>query len=285
MSKTARQDSVWNYTVEPIKLLTPEGDDSGFIGNRRIDTKEVLGVVSEKYNILQNNSLFSRADEVFNEMGLSTKKVQYIVTKGGAQARAIYTFENIGVKIAEKDDLILRLSVANSFDGSIGAMFEVGFLRLVCTNGLLAPAGRGTTINKKHTITAEASFTENKVRSAIDAFRNGADLFRPFISNHISTRQGANILGNLAQRKVISSKMAEGINQIWGSPTYSTDSGRNYWSLYNAATEFITHQVAPYRYELAQRATQGVVNALNKAARGQDIEIVQSVPDEEYALN
>jgi hypothetical protein len=171
MSKNANQSTVWNYDVERIELLTPEGNPSGFFGNRRVDTQQVVGVVSENYNILQNRELFSHADEVFGKMGLGDGRAKYITTRGGAQARAIYTFDKVGVKVREKDDLILQLTVANSFDGSLGASFSIGFMRLVCTNGLLAPAGRGTNINKKHTLAVAESFTENKVKSAIEGCR------------------------------------------------------------------------------------------------------------------
>ena len=284
MSKQANQSTVWNYDVERIELQTPEGQPSGFFGNRRIDTKTVIGVVSENYRILQNRDLFAQADETFHKMGLESSKVRYISTRGGAQARAIYTFEKIGVKIREKDDLVLTLTVANSFDGSLGASFNIGFLRVVCTNGLMAPAGRGTNINKKHTLDVAESFTENKVKHAIESFHRGAELFKPLFNSRVSQANGNNILGNLAQRKVISHRTAKGIHEIWESPSYQQDSDRTLWGLYNAATEHLTHGVAPKRFELAQRYTQGIVNLLSNAAVGKDEELIHALPSEDYSV-
>ena len=284
MSKPANQSTVWNYDVERIELRTPEGNPSGFFGNRRIDTNEVVGVVSENYRILQNRDLFAHADDVFSKMSLTTNKVKYVTTRSGAQARAVYTFDTIGVKVREKDDLILQLTVANSFDGSLGASFNIGFLRLVCTNGLMAPAGRGTNINKKHTLAVAESFTENKVKNAIESFRKGAEMFKPFFATRLTQSQGNNILGNLAQRKVISHKSAKSIHAIWDSPTYRQDSERTLWGLYNASTEHLTHEVAPYRYELAQRFTQNIVNSLNKVAYGNDADLIELSPSEDFSV-
>jgi len=284
MSKPASQSTVWNYDVERIELRTPEGNPSGFFGNRRIDTNEVVGVVSENYRILQNRDLFAHADDVFSKMSLTTNKVKYVTTRSGAQARAVYTFDTIGVKVREKDDLILQLTVANSFDGSLGASFNIGFLRLVCTNGLMAPAGRGTNINKKHTLAVAESFTENKVKNAIESFRKGAEMFKPFFATRLTQNQGNNILGNLAQRKVISHKSAKSIHAIWESPTYQQDSERTLWGLYNASTEHLTHEVAPYRYELAQRFTQNIVNSLNKVAYGNDADLIELSPSEDFSV-
>jgi hypothetical protein len=286
MSKTARQDTVWNYDVERIELLTPEGQQSGYFGNRRIDTKEVLGVVSENYQILQNRDLFAQADEVFTKMGLMEQgaKAKHIVTRGGSQARAIYTFDKIGVKVRERDDLVLTLTVANSFDGTLGASFNIGFLRVVCTNGLMAPAGKGTNINKKHTLAVAESFTENKVKHAIEAFHKGAELFKPMINYRLGQQDGRNILGNLAARKVISTKTAKQINEVWESPSYKQDYDRNIWGLYNASTEYLTHEVAPKRFELAQRFTHGIVNSLSRVAAGRDDALIFDEVPEEYAV-
>lgn len=284
MSKQANQSTVWNYDVERIELRTPEGNPSGFFGNRRTDTQQVVGVVSENYRILQNRDLFAQADETFGKMNLRSSKVNYITTRSGAQARAIYTFDTIGVKVRERDDLILQMTVANSFDGSLGASFNIGFLRVVCTNGLLAPAGRGTNINKKHTLAVAESFTENKVRNAIESFKKGAEMFKPFFTHRISQGAGNNILGNLAQRKVLSHKTAKQIHAIWESPTYSQDSERTLWGLYNAATEHLTHEVAPTRFELAQRFTQNIVNSLGRVASGKDAELVEVTPHEDYSV-
>jgi hypothetical protein len=284
MSKHANQSTNWNYDVERITLHTPEGNPSGFFGNRRIDTAEVIGVVSENYRILQNRDLFNHADDVFAKMNLGNGNAKYVTTRGGAQARAIYTFDKIGVKIRERDDLVLQLTVANSFDGSLGASFNIGFMRVVCTNGLMAPAGRGTNINKKHTLAIAESFTENKVKNAIDSFHRGAELFKPFINTRISQGAGNNVLGNLAQRKAISHKTAKGIHEIWESPTYSQDNERTLWGFYNAATEYLTHQVAPTRFELAQRFTQSIVNSLNRVAQGKDNELTDGIPAEEFSV-
>lgn len=284
MSKNAKQSTHWNYDVERIELRTPEGEPSGFFGNRRVDTNQVVGVVSENYKILQNRTLFAHADDVFSRMGLGDGKARYITTRGGAQARAVYTFEKIGVKVREKDDLILQLTVANSFDGSLGASFNIGFLRLVCTNGLIAPVGKGTNINKKHTLAVAESFTENKVKNAIEAFKSGAELFKPFFTHRISQGQGNNILGNLAERKVLSHRTAKSIHEVWESPTYAQDSERTLWGLYNAATEHLTHQVAPNRFELAQRYTQNIVNSLNRVANNKDEDLKVLIPSEEFSV-
>jgi hypothetical protein len=282
--RTERQSSAWDYQVESIPLLTPEGNPSGFFGNRRTDTGKVLGAVSERYGILQNRDVFQQAEEVFSKMGIKTGQNKHIVTRDGSQARAIYTIEDQGVTIRSKDDLLLRLTIGNSFDGSLGAYFEVGYVRLVCTNGLLAPMGRGISFAKKHTSSIGLTINEATVKSAIASFQQGATVFKQFADRNVTQREGLNALGNMAQKKVISLRMAEQIAQVWNSPTYSRDNDRNVWSLYNSATEHLTHEVAPKRFELAQRSTQGIANALGRFVQKNDTSLI-AYPSSDYILN
>jgi hypothetical protein len=56
------------------------------------------------------------------------------------------------------------------------------------------------------------------------------------------------------------------VKLIWNDPSHREDKSRNLWSLYNAVTQFTSHQVEPTSYELAQRINRGTLVALNKAS-------------------
>ena len=51
-----------DYSVETVSLLTPEGEHSGWMANRRTDTKAVLGVCTERYTLVQNSSLIETVE-------------------------------------------------------------------------------------------------------------------------------------------------------------------------------------------------------------------------------
>jgi hypothetical protein len=65
-----------DYSVETVSLLTPEGEHSGWMANRRTDTKAVLGVCTERYTLVQNSSLIETVETAFadNKLGEFTRK-------------------------------------------------------------------------------------------------------------------------------------------------------------------------------------------------------------------
>jgi dihydroneopterin aldolase len=56
--------------------------------------------------------------------------------------------------------------------------------------------------------------------------------------------------------------MANKVREIWENPKHREDSDRNVWNLYNAVTQHLTHEVAPKRFELAERVGDAVVAQL-----------------------
>ena len=71
---------------------------------------------------------------------------------------------------------------------------------------------------------------------------------------------------NLTKAKVIADRNVDKVKIIWNDPSYREDKNRNLWALYNAVTQFTSHQVEPTSYELAQRINRGTLVALNKAS-------------------
>jgi hypothetical protein len=257
-----KQSSQWNYAVEKIALHTPEGNSSGFFATRRTDTQECLGAISNRYGIVQNSELFGQAEDIFNGLNLGERKTKFVVTHNGSRAHAIYDFRNLGIVVGGKDNLILRLKVQNSFDGSLGASFSVGLFRLICSNGMAAPFGNTVNISKKHTQGISTGFFQAAVERSVERFTEVVPVFNRMANTSITQGQGVNALVNMAKAKTISDRMAEQIAGVWNAPRYTEDSDRTVYNLYNAATQHLTHEVSTKRFDLAERATAGILKTL-----------------------
>ena len=258
-----RQTSKFDYQVEQVPMHLPNGNPTRYFANVRTDSQEVLGIVTDRYEILQNSYLFETAESVFKTSGFGNFERRTICTNGGARVRAIYNFPNTGIKLSNGNDMTLRLTVQNSFDGSLRASFQVGLLRLICTNGMLAPyATLGMT--KKHTSTLDPEVIGESFKRSINAFNKSTDLFNDMINTRIDQRKGIQILESLEKSKIMSERMRKGIESIWVSPTHREDSDRNLFNLYNATTQYLTHSVESKRFELADRVNTGVINAFTK---------------------
>ena len=256
------QSNNWNYEVERIALHTPEGNASGFYATRRTDTGACLGTVSNKYGIVQNRELFGQGEDIFDRLDLGERTTKFVITHDGSRAHAIYDFRNLGIVVGGKDNLILRLKVQNSFDGTLGASFSVGLFRLVCSNGMAAPFGSAVNISKKHTQGISTDFFQSAVERAVKGFTDVVPVFNRMANTAITQKQGTNALFNMAKRKTISERMAEKIVSVWNAPRYKEDSDRTVYNLYNAATQHLTHEVSNRRFDLAERATSGILRTL-----------------------
>jgi len=268
-----RVSSKFDYEVEQVPLFAPNGEQTRFFGTRRKDTGEVFATVTDRYEILQNATLFSTAEKLFGDKGMGFKR-RTVVTHGGARARAIYDFPAIGGKIG-KDDIHSRLTAQNSFDGSLRASFAVGLFRLICSNGAAVPVN-ALNLTRKHTSSLETEFVGQSLDAAIISFHNALPAFRRMAEIKVGQKEGSRILLNLADRKVLSERMAEKVVGIWESPSYHEDRERNLWNLYNATTQHLTHDVAGRsekpRFELAERVGTAVMNNFIRAANTGNVE-------------
>ena len=269
MPQVAKQSSKFDYKVEatPSFMQLPNGDfvRDGFIVNRRVDNMAVLGKASDRYGIIQNEDLIGAAEDAFAAKGMTDYKRTTVVVGEGEKMYSVYDFRNHVKKLRKGDEIGMRLTVQNSFDGSLRGSFSLGMLRLLCLNGATA-LEREVSMTKKHSSGVNVKFITDALDKAIKAWSNATALFDRLADVRISQEQGLAILANLEELSVLSGKLREGATGIWAAPTYREDAERNMFNLYNAVTQHLTHEVSATRFELANRASANVLQTLAKAA-------------------
>jgi hypothetical protein len=285
MARPSNQSDHWDYTVESVKLLTPEGRESGWLGNQRTDTGEVIGISTEHYGIVNNRDVIAKADEAIEARGLVPKTKEIVVSDNGAKMRALYDFsDTIKSKVPEVgDEMGFRLVINNSFDRSLRLSFALGLVRLVCTNGMTT-LEKEFDLTKKHSksINIDDLLTADKLSTALDSFDSSLDVYARLARTEVTQEQGLNVLQNLTKANVISEKLREPIARIWNDPTHAEDSDRNLYNLNNAVTQHLTTDVAADRFEYANRITGQVLNRFEKASKNSKrlAALVKAIPVE-----
>ena len=280
MARACLQSEEYDYKVEMVDAMTPEGNKSGMKLTRRTDNGTILGFTSDQYGLVDNAPLVDKAEAAFESAGLEYTKRRFLVTNGlkkdslGARFRAIYDFGNENMEIPTRredrqvgDVMGMRLILQNSFDRSLRLSFALGLVRLVCTNGMQTME-RELDLTRKHSqkIDVDSLITHDNVTQALELFKGAGDEFARMSQKSIEHDQGLNILGNLAKKKVFSEKTREGVATIWNSPTHEEDKGRNLYNLYNATTQFLTENVAESRFEMSDNTGRKVLQTLSLAA-------------------
>jgi phage/plasmid-like protein (TIGR03299 family) len=166
----------WNVRLEEIAIPdTFRSDKSHYFVTRtnpfERDQNDVLGVVGERYNVLQNEELFSFGDNLLDGGGRWETAGSI---KGGRQVFGSIALERETVldPSGVSDKVNTYLLVNTSHDGSIAIQASVTPVRVVCANtlNLALGSGRGRGRNAKQSFKIRHTQTANgKVQAAREA--------------------------------------------------------------------------------------------------------------------
>jgi phage/plasmid-like protein (TIGR03299 family) len=107
----------------------------GFVANVRSDTKEVLGLVSERYHVAQNKDVFAFADDL---IGNGRVKCTYETAGSLFNGRRVFMLVNMPKGRIVEDEYQPYLCLSNAHDGSACLQVFLTGIRVVCNNTLSA---------------------------------------------------------------------------------------------------------------------------------------------------
>ena len=300
MARNTIQSADYDFTVERVPLTLPNSNKSRVFAHVRTDTQEELGWGTDQYGFVQNGDLIHGADEAMEARGLVPTSRRVVVTGRGERMFAQYDFENKTALATRREDrtkgmeMGMRLTLQNSFDRSLRVSFALGMVRLVCLNGMTTME-KEFGMTRKHSSNVEIGFIGDALDRATGSFDKAVQGFGILGERDITQEQGRNILGQLNKAKVLSNVVRDGILKIWENPTHEEDEARNLWTLYNAATQHLTHEVSDSRFEYANTVSTNVLRRLRGAAENADklgklvtaipAKVVKQVADSNVALN
>lgn len=121
-----------DVVLEPVKRHGIEVPNRNF--TVRADDDKVLGVVGDRYRVLQNSEALDLLDSLV--AGGEAHYESLLSLKGGAQVALVVALEGLGIKVGGVDQVKSYLLLSNSHDGSTAARAAVTPVRVVCNNTL-----------------------------------------------------------------------------------------------------------------------------------------------------
>ena len=280
MARTTKPaQDVYDFDVHQEPLLTTDGKRTGYFGMVRRDTAEpiTLGVCTEQYGVVKNADLIEMVESnLATHNKLSNYNSKKFVVRDGSRFYASYDFPDFKTELkpmgkrAKGDILGLRLVVNNSYDRSCRVSLSLGFLRLVCTNGMTS-LSKEFSMTKRHTLAVNLDFVGDALARATDSVESQAQVFNKLAQRALTNEQGLNLLTKLEEKDIISGKVREGIEAVWRNPQYEEDTDRNLYNLYNAATQFLTRNVSQERYEYSERVNRDLLKVFSGKTRDEDL--------------
>jgi len=140
-------------------------EPAGVFGVVRTDTQSLLGVVSEAYEVVQNESLLRMAEFIREEADMDS----VVVLKGGGKIAFTATLRGATEEVLPGDKVFRRLVGYLGHDGKTGCGAIFTNVRVVCANTLAAAMREGNKTSIIHKNGANNSF-DNLIQS-IDTAR------------------------------------------------------------------------------------------------------------------
>ena len=242
----------------PVFTYDPAGNAAATV---RTDRGTVLGIVTERYQPLQNRDAFGVLEPLL-DAGLASLET------GGAlrEGRDVWMLVrfNVDSPIVQEvfaDEVIPYGLISNNHSGQRKVVVQETPVRVVCANTLgLALADRSRALGVRHTASVEARTVEAARQlwsGLIERYETAARQYQALKARHIdaalfrrlvldvaapvpSALAGGNLTPRqeLARNRVIARRLR--ISQLWMEGTgHSGD--RSMWEAYNAVAESIDH--------------------------------------------
>jgi phage/plasmid-like protein (TIGR03299 family) len=229
-----------NWEAQPVGLVTENGIN---VPNHkaiiRTDNNTVLGVVGSRYTLLQNSLQFSFFDIVCEQNAAVYDKA-FVLDNG--RKIILEASMPIPMTIRPGDEVVKKIRLINTFDGSYPFLAQFVAWRKVCSNGLMGWK------NENKAIVYHTKNGESKAQEALRVLAASQHFFDRF---EIKCKE-------LAQ-KIMDKKMVDSfIKQVVGESTstratniiekvnelYEAGKGTGQgtaWDLYNGYIEYVDH--------------------------------------------
>ena len=277
MRPTRHISNDYAFGVEKV-AHTLDGEKTGWHAVRRTDRsgkEALLGMAKDNYSIVPNKELVDTAREAFTNLKANDYEEKLFCTLGGSRFYGEYTFRDRTLDIPKVGDTIgLRLTLNNSYDRSCKVGFSMGFVRLVCTNGMVTNS-RDYDFNQLHSGKVPIADAQDAIKNAFQGFNaDSMAIFGKMAHQDIDQKQGEIIVDNMAIESLVSATARDSVKMIWADPTHqNADASRNLFNLYNAFTQHLTHSPsAGYeKFENSRKTSRKVFNQFERLTTKDDI--------------
>jgi hypothetical protein len=213
-----------------------------------LDTYEPLGIVGSRYGLAPNAPIYKMLCDSA-ESALPTEALQNIElyeesSGNGAFTKIELRFPNLGESIRQLNNsttqLIFKLNLINSFNGSGSIRVIGGAVDTWCTNG--APFTEISTKAERHTSGFTPERFEKFIKEQCEKFTIRVEVWQRWAEKQITAYEAEQILnaGGMSGRKIKTIMQQFEIE--------AEQRGSSIWAMYSALTAYSSHEsVAPVR--------------------------------------
>lgn len=244
-SEDAIRIACLDWTVDQFPVFANGNEIPGYFANVRSDTNEVLGVVRNRYKIVQNTEAFDFVDGIVANKHLECR---YETAGSLFNGRRIFLL----VKLPNKDllgDLVENyLFFTNSHDGSSALTAGITNVRVVCNNTLqIALEGASRIWRCRHTTNIEGKKQQAKeaLGMAVKYMEGMEKTAWQMASKKINEERFLRLLSHKLDSMRYNEKAKEATMERIVTIYSEKDDLQNFkgtaWGMYNATADFVSN--------------------------------------------
>jgi len=236
------------FDIKVEKLFTSSGIEIGRNALVNSETLDVVGLVSENYNVVENEvvaELFNNAIVEYGHKGIS----DHMDASTKRWKRRIILGDDLKFEVAPGDNINIMIEVFNGYDAKTAYGYNVLGFRWVCTNGVV--------MGKKKLFSESFSHFDGNVEKLRQSFKLKFDMFQKnnetwqewntvgfnrqsfdnFIDSHTKPAEG-----KVKNYQYLSTGIGKGIKDSYQPLIARQKLRENKWGAFNVLTYISTHE-------------------------------------------
>jgi hypothetical protein len=217
---------------------------------------QIISIVGKNYQLISNEEALEKGKEIFTQLYPFVKPSELIPFKvvapnSKASVHIDLIHESVDFKVFEQETWLPFLRTTNSYNRSVALSFEIGFVRKLCSNGVLF---NKQSIKLKYLHNkgnrVDVVSAANQIKTTSDLFAGQCESLKDFaIPKELMFALVCQILNiNLELPK--DTQMKKKINSLENlieltkilTARYTNELGSNAYAAFNVVTDLVSHQ-------------------------------------------
>lgn len=217
---------IYDFPVQKERLFTKDGVEA--INSRalvRTDTNKFISTVSDKYNVIEHKLMVDRVLECVKHFGDPVAK--FDIAQEGRKLICQFDLIDKTVALKKGDKVGLRVFARGTYDAKQSMLINIGGVRLICTNGMVA---HNSDLSIKVNHIGDTEWNMPHPDQLWDIFAKSGKNWEHLQTLDMTETEYAAISAKAVELGIVPEKALQ-------SPT----DGQTAWDMYNQFTHFVSH--------------------------------------------
>lgn len=241
---------------QPDKLFTKQMPVPNHFGVINQKSGQVLSVVGKDYRLISNQNALDIGKQLFRQLYPSVKPEELIPFKviapaSKASVHIDLIHPNVNFKVFKQETWLPFLRVSNSYNRVLALTFEIGFVRALCSNGVLFEKD-SLKLKYYHSKNSKLDHIRDagQIQSASNDFIQkchqletstiSPEMMIPLVFKALNINMTINDNGQIIRKLIQLDRLLQTTRKLIRK--YINEMGKTYYAAFNVMTDLVSHE-------------------------------------------